>query len=280
MDVKISVGAAIIILIIAGFLVLQKTPQEKGEIIRIHSKITCEAGERTGYECINNETLRWYECLNNELVNKTMNCRSLDRPGFIGYCTTHFKTVQGERAGCAIKPISTAFTPSPTTPGITPTVSITPSPTIYKNYTMYCGDGICDPNEGCNTCPQDCRCTSSQYCADNGVCYQKVLCGDNKCDESEKESCCLDCGCKNGNICNDFTGKCQAPITIAQEILNNIISNYSSEGEYIGMVDTYSGNESVKELMFNCTTEGEFVAPCEIFVFVYKNGTTEEMRTV
>jgi hypothetical protein len=63
----------------------------------------------------------------------------------------------------------------------------------------YCGDGICNGDETCETCPGDC-----EVCA--------PVCGDGNCDSGECDSCSQDCShsdccgdgtCNNGETCGD-----------------------------------------------------------------------------
>jgi len=93
--------------------------------------------------------------------------------------------------------------------------------TLQPQTTSSCGDGICQSNENCSSCPQDCgECKPTQYCGD-GICQSNENCS----------SCPSDCGtCKeeitysdinsqvtvsgfryvsincNGDICREGTG--------------------------------------------------------------------------
>jgi len=98
-----------------------------------------------------------------------------------------------------------------------------------------CGNELCDGNENCETCPDDCGCEEPEACIDqscttcgNGVCENAEIgsckkdcawCGDGLCEKDEEgicdedcgvcgdgtcspnEDCCLDCGCENGLTC-------------------------------------------------------------------------------
>ena len=69
-----------------------------------------------------------------------------------------------------------------------------------------CGDGLCDPNRGenCDTCPQDCGCTSPQRCF-NGRC--QLSCGNGFCERGEDcQNCPQDCSCPSGQNCEN--GRC------------------------------------------------------------------------
>ena len=81
-----------------------------------------------------------------------------------------------------------------------------------------CGDGECEPGEGCADCPDDCgECCGDGLCADDedcescpvdcGIC--PIECGDDVCDPTETcTSCAADCACADGEICED--GLCAA----------------------------------------------------------------------
>jgi len=84
----------------------------------------------------------------------------------------------------------------------------------------YCGNGLCDPLENCNTCPDDCIKKTTgppnrRYCCGDGVCEGDengtncgvdcggTYCGDGTCDAGEDSSNCpSDCG---GSYCGDET---------------------------------------------------------------------------
>ncbi|MBS3164748.1 hypothetical protein J4439_04935 [Candidatus Woesearchaeota archaeon] len=67
-----------------------------------------------------------------------------------------------------------------------------------------CGNGQCDPGEGCNTCWFDCECGSSERCESNKC---VGWCGNGRCDSSEScGTCFADCGCPSGEECS--AGRC------------------------------------------------------------------------
>lgn len=70
-----------------------------------------------------------------------------------------------------------------------------------------CGNGRCDSGENCNSCSQDCGCSSSQRCTYSGQC--ETYCGNGQCDGSEKcNSCVSDCGCNSDQRCS-YSGQCE-----------------------------------------------------------------------
>ncbi|MBU1897841.1 hypothetical protein KKB55_08810, partial [Myxococcota bacterium] len=56
-----------------------------------------------------------------------------------------------------------------------------------------CGDGACQPGEGCLSCPQDCG-----ACCGNGVCDPHESC----------VACPADCACPQGQVCDSEAGRC------------------------------------------------------------------------
>ncbi|MFW5878736.1 MAG: Kelch repeat-containing protein, partial [Myxococcota bacterium] len=82
-----------------------------------------------------------------------------------------------------------------------------------------CGDGTCDADEDCATCPDDCgTCCGDGTCdpAQNEDCWTcpadcGSCCGDGACNPSHDEtclSCPADCGCPAGSTCDPETETC------------------------------------------------------------------------
>ncbi len=75
-------------------------------------------------------------------------------------------------------------------------------------YQASCGNGICDSNENCGSCAQDCKCKSGQVCYNGECCTPKCdgrECGDDQCGGV--------CGtCDSGEACDQATGKCLGKI--------------------------------------------------------------------
>ena len=86
-----------------------------------------------------------------------------------------------------------------------------------------CGNGICESNEDCSSCPNDCCAYKSEpYCGNGicekneiGVCYEDCeWCGNGYCEKSEScSSCSKDCGfCSSEAYCGDGicnSGECK-----------------------------------------------------------------------
>lgn len=72
-----------------------------------------------------------------------------------------------------------------------------------------CGDGVCQSNESSTTCCTDCGCTGGLVCQ-GGTCVAHAphdTCGDGVCGSSETQAtCCSDCGCPGGETCSG--GQC------------------------------------------------------------------------
>jgi hypothetical protein len=124
--------------------------------------------------------------------------------------------------------------------------------------TPYCGDGSCNNNENCNSCPQDCICPAGQTCGSSGSCVASPVCGDGNCDSGSENcySCSSDCGCGYGYSCINM--KCEPtqsianykPALISKELGYNKISYMSilplpSFYDILGLVETCPGPETV-----------------------------------
>ncbi|MDI6737120.1 MAG: hypothetical protein QME12_01225 [Nanoarchaeota archaeon] len=78
---------------------------------------------------------------------------------------------------------------------------------IEGNCVRRCGNGRCDSSENCNTCSQDCGCSSSQRCSWSGQC--ETFCGNRQCDGSENcNTCVSDCRCGSDQRCS-YSGQCE-----------------------------------------------------------------------
>ena len=69
-----------------------------------------------------------------------------------------------------------------------------------------CGNGTCETGENCENCAADCGCKNGQTCQ-NGTCITTgPVCGNGTCETGENcENCAADCGCKNGQTCQNGT---------------------------------------------------------------------------
>ena len=67
----------------------------------------------------------------------------------------------------------------------------------------YCGNGNCEPNEGCDTCATDCGCGNGQ------VCYKNACCTPGTCEKIGLECGISDDGCGGSLDCGKcLTGPC------------------------------------------------------------------------
>lgn len=65
-----------------------------------------------------------------------------------------------------------------------------------------CGNGLCDGNENCATCAQDCPCRAGASCEKSTGRCRAGKCGDGTCDSAEDcGNCAQDCKCKDGKVC-------------------------------------------------------------------------------
>lgn len=68
-----------------------------------------------------------------------------------------------------------------------------------------CGDSACAGTETQATCCLDCGCPSGKICQGN-ACIDGGGCGDGQCAGTENQTtCCLDCGCPSGKVCQGNT---------------------------------------------------------------------------
>ncbi len=143
---------------------------------------------------------------------KSMTCKSIRGSSTYCFCQNDSeckqneicnKRILGDYGACAPKQIGceAGFACKDVGKGVTVCVK--------KASSNPCGNGICDSNENCSTCPQDCQCPTGQLCQ-NGTCQQSNSCGNGICEAGRKEdcgSCTQDCKCASGETCNN--GKCQ-----------------------------------------------------------------------
>lgn len=103
-----------------------------------------------------------------------------------------------------------------------------------------CGNGMCEKNENCLDCTEDCSCKNGAYCSAQGRCLQ-TECGDGDCGPGENSgNCCSDCSCmENGSICNTDNQLCEFPGTeISDEtVRQSIVAYYEAKGEVIARIE-------------------------------------------
>ena len=146
-----------------------------------------------------------------------------------------------------------------------------------------CGNNICNLDEDCNSCFQDCACLEDQYCNDYGICSYEI-CGDEICSESEINLCCEDCGCPEDKICNKYNQECQEKATLSEAQTTAIANNYLQENKIQGTIvyieDDYYGDEIIKFVLIDCGSD-EFDFPCNIMLYIDNNGIIiEEMISI
>lgn len=139
-----------------------------------------------------------------------------------------------------------------------------------------CGDEICNVNEDCNSC-SDCACSASERCSDAGVCLARESCGDGVCTsvENSTRSCCTDCGCGQGTLCNENVPACLPIVQLSNATLNQSIAaalslpefrNYTFDSSY----DDYYQDKVVKVVVLRCPGNPDF--DCEGYVYLNSQG--------
>lgn len=134
-----------------------------------------------------------------------------------------------------------------------------------------CGDNICEVSEDCNSCSKDCGCSANEYCSNNGICRVDI-CGDGKCENSEKENCCQDCGCNGDQLCNKYTEKCINSIPLDKNGINKTVDEYLERNKMAATVlyieDSYFKDNAIKEVFLNCSTSS---IPCAVTLILNEN---------
>ena len=106
--------------------------------------------------------------------------------------------------------------------------------------TALCGNGVCEAEENCYDCSEDCKCEEGKYCsAEKKECVEPD-CGNGVCEIFESsENCCLDCECAiPGEICNEETKKCELQeMEISDERAKELAISYY-ENESLVVVST------------------------------------------
>jgi len=102
-----------------------------------------------------------------------------------------------------------------------------------------CGNGLCENDEDCSICIQDCKCDSGKYCSLNKCVSPE--CGNGVCEPFEKpDICCVDCECWNqGEVCNKEKNKCEVKeFEITNDRIKEIVTDYfESRGRTIDSIE-------------------------------------------
>ncbi|MFQ5414599.1 MAG: hypothetical protein ACE5E6_09100, partial [Phycisphaerae bacterium] len=136
--------------------------------------------------------------------------------------TFTFEAIAPAGAGTQISIPASAgeFTQTVVLDGFTPGLIVTGAlgPPITVTITPgagACGDGVCDCNENCETCPDDCVCLPTEVCEVPSLCQPQVpicaaFCGNGVCELLANCEDCLtcpdDCGCGPDEQCTDPPG--------------------------------------------------------------------------
>ncbi len=186
--------------------------------------------------------------------------------------TSVFPPVSVHGSGSTTSTILPAGTATTAAPGLT----------TNRTGPARCGDSVCDPDESCSSCPQDCGCQAGAYCSSWDTCEPKEACGDSICTATENNtgSCCSDCGCQANGVCNTNANRCipRAPLsptyinaTVAAYIANQT-SNYTNY-TITAYVDDVINGQPVVEAYLYCQYPDEPGLPCMTTLTIAANGT-------
>ena len=97
----------------------------------------------------------------------------------------------------------------------------------------------------------------------------ETQCGDGLCEQGEKETCCMDCGCQEQTkICDRYFNKCIDKANLSDEKKNELLAKYKS-WPLIEMTDDVYDHQAAKLFRFNC---GDQSKTCEHLVYIDGNG--------
>lgn len=262
---------AFVALILAAYVLTQQQPGSPSEAYRqLSGKQACASGETRFYACEGDE-LVWEYCSEGRWKKNQFNCKTLDENSFCNpkkeahaECDlAQTQTSLPQRtARQETKPAGEATeTPPPLFEASVPSTAVPPA---------YCGNGVCDASESCNTCVEDCGCSGSEVCAE-GLCKIPPSCGGKQ--------------CQAGSFCNDFKQTCVTPLPIKKDVQTKVIQAYLNKEttldgkpvQYMGAEDSYYGEKTVKILVFDCSTAQ---LGCRLLALVDEKGNViEEDRT-
>ncbi len=243
----------------------------------------------------NGSVLTFYRCSNGSSVQNDYNCTRLSDSVNNWTCNSRQvfvkNGVQSTRANCDIAGSRSVENVFPNNQGAsTPQGSQSQQVNQQSNSPQrapplaYCGNNVTDADETCNSCAEDFKCTSQEFCSnESGLCTKSNSFGDDRCTPQENAtgSDCSSCGCSSDNqICNSISKRCQASVTIntafqakVDAVVNSTLANGNSTS-YLGLVDTIYANQSAKMAVFDCDTTRTFF--CRTFVILDRNGNTLE----
>jgi hypothetical protein len=124
---------------------------------------------------------------------------------------------------------------------------------------------------------EDCGCKADEYCDEIGICRKINVCGDGICspEENRNQSCCEDCGCPPGKICNKYIQSCQDKATISEQEVMRIVDDYMTKNQIKGVVveiaDAYYKDKIVKRVYIDCKTR-DMPFPCCVILYINDEG--------
>ncbi|OIO27766.1 hypothetical protein COX86_03220 [Candidatus Micrarchaeota archaeon CG_4_10_14_0_2_um_filter_60_11] len=225
-------------------------------------------GKPVNYRCEGNE-LVYDSCRNGSLGALRQDCGNL--------VCDDFAVVGGEQRADCIE--SSAV--SSATPSVSPSAQASLVPYAGSGLAPhYCGDGSCDAPENCASCASDCACGSRDQCnLTTGTCRARDACGDGVCSTLEGEgfSCCVDCGCTGGRLCDRYDNACVETEGLAsddaasQAALGYFAANATHQYN-VSLVLPYAfAGDLFKLVILDCVNVTEYA--CQAWVTVNSTGS-------
>jgi hypothetical protein len=130
-----------------------------------------------------------------------------------------------------------------------------------------CGNKVCEKDENCITCREDCSCPAGKYCSEKTKSCVAPICGNGVCELFETPAeCCRDCDCYPGAVCNQKLNLCEKKeFGLTDERVKEIIgSYYNSLGKKVVSIDIADivnvGNKIGRRAIVNFENEEEWKA--------------------
>ncbi|MFH1247004.1 MAG: hypothetical protein V1644_01360 [Candidatus Micrarchaeota archaeon] len=290
---KLLVGVAIVV-VIAAAAVFFNWPTLRPALPEIEN--TGDASCTLQASSCNGDVLTFYRCSNGSSIKNEYDCTKLADGVHNWTCNPSQVIVKNgvstTRANCDYASVVQQSEGASDANSVAASSSATGSPNATASQSAgvqrapplaYCGNGVIDADETCMSCAEDYACTVTEFCEEqSGLCTKINAFGDDRCTQEENSTGtdCYNCGCAENQICNEFSKRCQASVTVnaafeakVDSIVNLTLYN-DSNSAYLGLVDTIYESKSAKMAVFDCDTSNTFF--CRTFVIVDKNGNVLE----
>jgi hypothetical protein len=145
-----------------------------------------------------------------------------------------------------------------------------------------CGNNVCELNEDCQSCTQDCGCKNNQYCETQAKVCKTPTCGNGIIEQGEtQENCCSDVACSTNLICNKSNQTCMTKTNSSDSDIQQVVSKYLTDNNLTAKItsitDAYYASEITKKVILDCKTTDY---PCAITIYVDTNmKIIDEIRT-